>query len=63
MLTIDRALIYGKVCEPEILKKVARIEDYTPFTVLSERINHLSNFFIKKVRRLYETAANHYNRE
>jgi hypothetical protein len=54
---IDRALIYGKVCEPEIMKKVTRVEDYSRFTVVAKRINHLSNLFIKKVRRLYEIAS------
>lgn len=55
LLLIDKAMICGKVCEPEIAKKTARVEDYSRFNVVSKRINHLSNLFIKKVRRLYES--------
>jgi uncharacterized protein YydD (DUF2326 family) len=57
MLLIDRVMIYGKVCEPEIAKKTMRIEDYTRFNSVSKRINHLSNLFIKKIRRLYESIS------
>jgi hypothetical protein len=55
---IDRAMIYGKVCEPEIMKKITKVDDYTRFNVVGKRINHLSNLFIKKVRRLYENIGN-----
>lgn len=57
LFMIDRALIYGKVCEPEILRKITRVEETSRFTVAMKRINHLSSLFIKKVRRLYEMAG------
>lgn len=57
LLLIDMAMIYGKVSEPELARKVIKLEDYSRFTVAGKKINHLTHLFIKKIRRLYEASS------
>lgn len=39
------------------MKRIVKIEDSSNYNIVGKRINHLSNLFLKKVRRKYENSG------
>ena len=57
LLLLDLAMIYGKIAEPELSRKIVRLDDYNRFVLVAHKINHTSQLFIKKIRREYESKS------
>ena len=57
ILLIDLAMIYGKMAEPELKKTIVKLEDSGRFLTVANKINHLNNLFIKKIKRVYDQYA------